>query len=160
MATGSTQQFDAVSTYSDSLTADVSSQVTWTSDTPAAVTISSTGLASAVAAGTANVTAAINSVTSNTVPLIVEDVTSIDVEPATPAYLAVGATQQFTATATFTDSSTEDISSQATWASDTMATATISSTGLATGVAAGTANITAAIDGVTSPAVLLTVTSP
>jgi len=58
-------------------------------------------------------------------------------------------TQQFIATATFTDGSTEDISSQATWASDTVATATISTTGLAIGVAAGTTNITVAIDGVT-----------
>jgi hypothetical protein len=136
MVTGSTIQFDTVGTYSDGSTADVSSQVTWNSDMPAAVTISSTGLASAVAAGTANITATMDSVTSNTVQLIVEDVTSIDVEPANPANLAVGATQQFTATATFTDGSTEDISSQATLVSDTVATATISSTGLATGVAA------------------------
>ena len=98
-----------------------------------------------------------NGVTSPAVPLTVENVTSIDVEPAAPANLTVGATQQFTATATFTDGSTEDISTQVTWTSDTVATATISSAGLATGVAAGTANITAAIGNVTSTAVLLTV---
>src|SRR5208283_2834722 len=66
-------------------------------------------------------------------------------------------TQAFTATGTYSDGSTMDISSQATWATDTPATATINSTGLAGGVAAGTANITATLDGITSPAVTLTV---
>ena len=82
---------------------------------------------------------------------------SLAVTPASPANLTVGATQQFTATGTYSDSSTTDISSQVTWASDTTGVATISSTGLATGVAAGTANITAALSGVTSPEVILTI---
>src|SRR5215475_3202456 len=82
---------------------------------------------------------------------------SIAVTPATPAHLKVGATQQFTATATFSDGSTSDISATVTWTSATTATATISATGLATAVAGGTTQITAAQTGVTSPAVTLTV---
>src|SRR5215475_12144505 len=84
---------------------------------------------------------------------------SIAVTPASPAHLKVGSTQQFTATATFSDGSTSDITATVTWTSSTTATATISTSGLATGVAAGTTQITAAMSGVTSPAVTLTVIS-
>ena len=83
---------------------------------------------------------------------------SIAVTPATPAHLKVGSTQQFTATGTFSDGTTSDISASVTWTSGTTATATISATGLATGVAAGTSSITASQGTVTStPGVTLTV---
>jgi 6-phosphogluconolactonase (cycloisomerase 2 family) len=82
---------------------------------------------------------------------------SIAVTPAAPANLKVGATQQFTATGTYSDSSTADITSTVTWNSGTPATATISTAGLATGVAAGTTSITASLGTVTSPGVTLTV---
>ena len=84
--------------------------------------------------------------------------TSIAVTPASPAHLKVGATQQFTATGTFSDGTTSDITATVTWHSGTTATATISAAGLATGVAAGTTAITATQGAVTStPAWLLDV---
>src|SRR5881394_2550667 len=83
---------------------------------------------------------------------------SIAVTPATPANLKVGATQQFTATGTYSDSSTADITATVAWASGTTATATITASGgLATGVASGTTQITATMGAVTSPGVTLTV---
>src|SRR5256885_14732620 len=84
--------------------------------------------------------------------------TSIAVTPATPANLKVGATQQFTATGTYSDSSTADITTTVTWASGTTATATITASGgLATAVAAGTTQITATMGTVTSPGITLKV---
>jgi hypothetical protein len=85
---------------------------------------------------------------------------SIAVTPASPASLAVGSTQQFTATGTYSDDSTAAITSNVTWASSNTTIATISSAGLATGVAAGNTNITASLSGVTSPAVTLAVKAP
>jgi hypothetical protein len=67
---------------------------------------------------------------------------SIAVTPATPTIQA-GATQQFTATGTYSDNSTQDVTSQVTWASSNSAVASINSTGRATGVAAGTSTISA-----------------
>jgi hypothetical protein len=67
---------------------------------------------------------------------------SIAVTPANPTIQA-GATQQFTATGTYSDSSTQNITSQVTWASGTTTVATINASGLATGVAAGTSTISA-----------------
>jgi YVTN family beta-propeller protein len=83
---------------------------------------------------------------------------SIAISPATPANLVVGQTQQFTATGTYSDNSTKDVTTSATWASDNTAVATIgANTGVATGVAAGTANITATVGAIVSPKVPLTV---
>jgi plastocyanin len=73
---------------------------------------------------------------------------SISVTPANPS-VNVGATRQFIATGKFSDGTTNDLSSQVTWASATTSVATISSTGLATGVAPGTSVITASMSGIT-----------
>jgi uncharacterized protein YjdB len=53
-------------------------------------------------------------------------------------------TQQFTATGTFGDSSSKDVTSSVTWTSSSTNVATISSAGLATAVSTGSTNITAA----------------
>lgn len=83
--------------------------------------------------------------------------TSISVTPmltsltAASTSTAVGLTQQFTATGTFTDSSTQDLSATVTWAAvATPTVATIDSGGLATTVEVGTTNITASQGSITS----------
>ena len=85
---------------------------------------------------------------------------SIAVTPASPPNLAVGSTQQFKATGTYSDGSTSDISSSVIWNSDNTSVATIDSKGLATGVTAGTTNITASLSAVKSQEVVLMVSSP
>ena len=49
-------------------------------------------------------------------------------------------TQQFTATGTYSDNSTQNLTSQVTWASATTSVATITAAGLATAVATGTSD--------------------
>jgi hypothetical protein len=84
---------------------------------------------------------------------------SIAVTPASPSIVA-GNTQQFTATGTYSDSSTKNITTSVTWKSSNTAFATIGgATGLATGVAAGTTQITATQGSVVSPNDPLTVTA-
>jgi len=73
--------------------------------------------------------------------------TSIAVTPAN-ATLAGGATQQYTATGTYSDSSTQNVTSQVTWTSSNTAAATISAAGLATAVAAGSTTISATLGSV------------
>lgn len=82
--------------------------------------------------------------------------TAITVTPAS-ASVAIAGARQFTATGTYSDGSTADITSAVTWASGTPGVATINTTGLATGVAAGTTAITAA-SGTISGSAALTVT--
>jgi 6-phosphogluconolactonase (cycloisomerase 2 family) len=154
---GATQQFTATGTFSDGTTSDISSTVTWTSGTTATATISTTGLATGVAAGTSSITATSGTVTSTGVTLTVISLSSIAVTP-NPAAVAVGGTKQFTATGTYSDASTADITTQVTWASVPTSAATIgAATGLATGVANGTSQITATLGTIVSPGVTLTV---
>lgn len=167
---GQTQQYTASGTYTDSSTKDLTSTVTWNSSNPAAASIASAGLATAVAAGVTSISASTGGLTSNSATLTVNPaaVVSIAVTP-TAATVAHGFSQQFTAMATLTDGTTANVTSLSTttWNSDNIAVATISNSlgtnGLATGVTAGAAHITAVssngVSGsVTSNAAVITVT--
>ena len=57
--------------------------------------------------------------------------------------LTVGATDQLTATATYSDGTTADVTGQVQWTTDDPAKATVDASGLATAVGAGPINITA-----------------
>ena len=86
-------------------------------------------------------------------------VTSITITPAVPS-VTVGSTQQLTATANFSDSTTSDVTAQTTWTSSNPAVVSIDSNGLATGHAAGTVSVTATYNGVTSAPATLTASAP
>jgi hypothetical protein len=60
------------------------------------------------------------------------------------------AAEQFTATGSYTDSSTKDLTGQVTWSSSRPAVARINGSGVATTSRPGTTIITASVDGVTS----------
>ncbi len=83
---------------------------------------------------------------------------SIAVTPAS-ASIQTTATQQFTATGAFSDSSTKDITKSVSWTSSDTSKATIQNSGLATGVAAGSVTITATSAGQTGAATLA-ITAP
>ncbi|MFH1564316.1 MAG: Ig-like domain-containing protein [bacterium] len=87
---------------------------------------------------------------------------SIDVTPVS-ASISAGNTRQFTATGSYINSTTSDITSSATWSSASSSVAAISTGGLATGVSAGTSVITAsytdAVNGVLTDTATLTVTA-
>jgi uncharacterized protein YjdB len=108
------------------------------------------------------VTNSVGSMTSGAATLTVgpaATLQSIAVTPATPS-IAAGATQQFTATGTYSDNSTKNTTASVTWKSSNTAFATIgAATGLATGVAAGTTQITATQGSVVSPNDPLTVST-
>jgi hypothetical protein len=65
---------------------------------------------------------------------------SITVTPGSTS-VAVGNSQQFKATGTFSDSSTSDLTTAVKWSSTNTATAAVNSAGLATAMAQGSANI-------------------
>src|SRR5262245_16176383 len=154
VAKGLTQQFTATGTFDDMSTQDLTNQVTWASATTATATINNSGLATGVALGTSTISATLGGVTGSTVLTVTGGaLQSTALTPANPS-IAQGATQQFTATGTFSDASTQNLTNQVTWASGTTATATITSAGLATGVAPGTSTISATLGGVTGSTVL------
>jgi len=160
---GNTQQFTATGTYSDNSTKNITSNVTWKSSNTAFATIGAgTGLATGVASGTTQITATQGNIVSPNDPLTVTatavTLKSIAVTPASPS-VGIGNTVQFTATGTYSDNSTKNITNSVSWASSSPSFATIvSSTGLATGVAAGTTEITATLGSIVSPNDALIVT--
>lgn len=78
---------------------------------------------------------------------------SIAVRPASPG-INVGEQKQFTATGTYSDNSTKDITASVTWSSSDDTVASIASGGLATGLHGGEATITAASGSVNGSATL------
>src|ERR1700735_2504680 len=156
---GQTEQFTAAGTFSDNSTQNLTGSVAWTSQTPGVVTITAGGLATGLATGTSKIEAASGAIDGTTnLTVTAPTLTSITVTPADPSILK-GQTEQFTATGTFSDHSTQNLTGTATWTSQTTAVATIAAGGLATGVKAGTSKIQAASGGV-SGSTTLTVTAP
>ncbi len=162
LAVGATEQFSATATYSDGSTADVTKSAAWTDANAKVATISSSGMAAALAPGSTTVTASLDGVSGSatlTVPAPVKTLSSIALTPGS-ATLAIGATQQFAATGTYSDGSTADVSTTVSWTSSSATVATVSSTGLATGITAGSSTITAALNGVSGAAALNVMAPP
>ena len=115
--------------------------------------------ASAVAAAARPGTSATSGDVTGATTLTVTDATlvSIEVSPATPS-LANGLTQQFTATGLYTDNSTQDLTTQVTWASSDSAVATVSnaagSKGLASAAGVGSTTVSATSGDVTGSTTL------
>jgi uncharacterized protein YjdB len=135
---GATQQFTAVARNSSGNAVTPQPTFTWSSNN-ANASVSNTGLASALAVGSSNISASANGVTGSAVLTISETpsgVINVTVLPNT-ANIAIGATQQFTATIS------NLVNQSVSWKSDNESVATVSQTGLVTAITAGTASITA-----------------
>jgi hypothetical protein len=78
---------------------------------------------------------------------------SIGLTPANTT-IQIGGTQQFTATGTYSDNSTQNITNQVTWSSSKTGVATVNSSGLASGIAGGTSTITATLGSVSNSTTL------
>ena len=83
---------------------------------------------------------------------------SLAVTPANPAIL-IGVTQPFTATGTYSDGSTQNLTTQSIWVSSNTA-ATINASGVATGVSAASTTITATSGGVSGNTTLTVNAAP
>lgn len=143
VSVGLTRQLTATGRFSDTTTQDLTAQVLWASATAANVTVSNAGVVTAVAVGSSVISATLSGVTGNTtVTVTAAQLASIAVTPATPG-IAKGLTQQFTATGTFTDTTTQVLTSSVTWASSDGGVLTISDAGLATAVEVGVVEVTA-----------------
>ena len=137
------------------------STATWSSSALNVATIGTGGLASSVATGITTISATSGSIAGMaTLTVTPATLVSIAVTPSLP-FISLGGSQQFTATGTYSDSSTQNITTSVTWTSGSTAVATISnaagSQGLATSAGVGTSAITAALGSVSSVADTLTV---
>jgi hypothetical protein len=152
---GSSQQYQAIGTYSDGSTQNVTTLLTWSSATPTVATISDAGLATSVSQGTASLTgtfAAISASVSLTVAA--PNLVSITVVPNVGT-LSTGGTQQLTATGIYTDGTTQNLTASSTWTSSNSSAIGVSNSGVATAAATGSATITAMSGSISGTAVLI-----
>src|SRR5690349_11254600 len=158
LRTGGTQQLSAT-TKDSAGNALAGRVVTWGSSNTGVATVSTSGLVTGKAVGTATITAtsegksATAAITVTAVP-----VASVALSPSS-ATLAPSATQQLTAT-TKDSTGTVLTGRVVTWASTPPAVATVSASGLVTGVSAGTATITATSEGKSGTAAITVQSAP
>lgn len=164
IAAGATSQFTATGKYSNGTSQDVTATANWTSATTSVATISNTsgsiGLATGVSAGTSVITATLSGVSgTSTLTVTPATLVSLAITPTNPT-IAPHTTLPFTATGTYTDKSTKDITTTVVWASSEPAIATIgASTGIVTSLTTGTTSINAVSGTIQSNPVTLTVSS-
>ena len=115
--------------------------VNWSSSNPAIATVSTGGLVTAVAAGTATITVTTADGGRTASANVTASATAVAVTGVSiPASISlnVGATQTLTPTITPSNATNQNVN----WSSSNSSIATVSAWGLVTGVAAGTATIT------------------
>jgi trimeric autotransporter adhesin len=133
--------------------------VAWTSSNPAAVTVDTAGVVTAIVDGTANITATAGEVTSAPVVVTVaRAATTVEITPA--GSIALDAERESTQlTATVKDGrGALMLNAPVAWTSSNPAVATVSATGLVTAGADGVTTITASSGGAMSNGVSVTVT--
>ena len=162
LTVGQTAQFTATGTTGHgsghpATTSDVTDTSTWTSSAPTVASVSSTGLATALSAGTATITASMSGYTGNitasaTVTVTGSSgtsgtggtVTSLAIIPGSQSVSLPGETTQFIAIGTTSTNATVNLTNQVSWSSSSTQIATIGAgTGLATAVTQGTVTIIA-----------------
>lgn len=158
LAKGTQQQLTATAEFSDASSRDVTSEVSWSTVDSALVSVSSSGLAKGegVTAGT-DVTASFGG-QSDSLNVVITNATvaSLTVTP-NPLSLAKGDTEPLTATATLSDSSVQDVTSQVSWASDDPNIVRVNSNDEAEAVEQGSAILTATYS---DPVAAVNVVSP
>ncbi len=162
IAKGLSQQFIATGIFSDNTTQNLTTQSTWKSSSTSIATVAvSSGVATGSGLGTTVISATIGTISGNTSITVTPAVlASIQVTPSSPSY-AKGLSAQLSATAIFTDNTTQDVTTQVEWASTNTAAATVSNAAGTQGtlqtVGTGTATLSATFN-TTSGSTLVTVT--
>ncbi len=170
VAVGQTAQLTAMGTFGNAnhhSTQNLTNAVAWTSSNPAVATVNSSGMVTALGAGTTTITAsstAFNGPVSASATITVTSsgtvasggaVASIAVIPGAQSVATPGQTSSFLAIGTTTSGATLNLTNQVQWSSSSTQIATINTTsGTATAVSKGTTTITALYAGTGGTAVV------
>ncbi|MBY6016929.1 Ig-like domain-containing protein [Halomonas denitrificans] len=160
LAKGRQEALTAIAHYSDNTTADITHQVAWHVVNNSIATVTTNGELNAVAEGATTVSASMDGINSNTASVTVTAavVTAIEVTPSSLS-LAKGNQQALTATATYSDGTSADISATVAWATADTSVATVTATGQLSAVTVGRTTVTASQAGIISTATTIEVTT-
>ena len=156
IAAGTTQQFQLIGTYSNgTTTVNLTNSAWWQSSNWRTAFTRGSGLAYGFSSGSVTITGNYRGLTAATTTLTVSNATivSIAITPSAPTIL-LGAMEPFTATATFSDGSTQDITLISKWSSSAPKVAVVNQIGVASSASNGETNISAEFEGVTGTTLL------
>lgn len=164
ISVGEQTQYTATGIFTDNSTQDITNIATWRSSNKKILRVSNSkklgtkGLAKGIAVGTATISATRSGITGSTSATVsAATLASIAVTPVNPT-IPSGADEQFSATGTYSDTSTRDLTADATWTSSNSGVALISNAsatkGLARTIGVGASTITATAEGVSGNTVL------
>jgi uncharacterized protein YjdB len=149
-----TLQLTVTGTYSNSTSQNVTSLATLSVADTSVLNISSTGLVTALSAGTTIVSATYEGLTVER-SISVKALVDLSILPISVT-LAIASSQQLSVTGTYTDDSVEGVDSLVTWESSAPNVASISTSGVILAVSAGTTSVTGSVQGV-SKAIQVTI---
>ncbi|MNG91808.1 gamma-glutamyl-gamma-aminobutyrate hydrolase [compost metagenome] len=158
IALGTKTQLQAVATFTDNSSQNVSSLVQWSSSNAAVASVNSQGVVTGAGVGQVTISATFGSISRSATLTVTNAITtSIQITPAAKS-LPKGTKQQYQAMATFSDNSSQDLTSQVDWDSSDSNVATIDLVGEATAFNEGNTVISAKFQSVTSNTATLEVT--
>ncbi len=151
---GESEPLQAMGTFSDGSSQDLTQTATWTSSATATVSVNAQGIVTGAGMGVAQLSAASQGVTgSASVTVEKPAMLNITVTP-NPSTLPVGESEQLQAVGTFSDGTTQNLTQSAAWSSSGPTVATVNPTGTVLAKAVGTVAITAATGSLTGSATL------
>jgi hypothetical protein len=136
---GATAQLTAAATDAQGNPKTLPSNLVWASSDAAIATVDSSGLVTAIAAGTASITVAHEGYIDGIAMVSVNQI-QLTITPKNPSVI-VGGTRQLAVTAIDSLGNPLTVPSNLQWISSNTSVATVDSTGLVTGVAEGIANL-------------------
>lgn len=154
IAVGTAQQFALIGSYGSGPLVDLSSSAYWQTSNYKEAVITSAGLASGLATGQVTITATYKLQSDQTTLTVSSaSISSISVSPSAPS-IVLGAMEPFTATGTFSDGSTQDITLLSQWTSSNPVVAVVNNIGVASSASQGSTNINATFKAHTGTTVL------
>ena len=151
---GSTEQFQAIGTYTDGSAQDITNIAQWSAGANGVARESVTGLATGTTQGTTTIVASYGAIYGYAALTVgAPSLQSLTVTPGV-AGVDVGSSQQFKATGNYSDGSVQDLTSLSTWSSSNSGVATINASGLANALVIGASMITATYGSISGTATL------
>lgn len=150
IAAGATQNLTATGFYADGTSAVLSANTQWTSSNSSVATVSNAGAVKGVAPGKAKISVTNGSVSAAIDVAVTPTLQSITISPSN-ATIAIGFSQQFTATAIYSDGTSAVVTPV--WTSNNSSAASINSSGLAnSSMRVGATTIVATLSGISASA--------
>lgn len=151
-------RLSAIATMTDGSSRDITSEVTWTSSNDS-VTSVSVGAVAGNTPGSASITATLETFSASAAITVEPVIQSVSISPSSVS-LEIGQSASFTASCTYSDGSTGDVTSSATWDSSNGSVATVNGSGGVVAIGGGTATIRVSVGNASATTSVIVATPP